>query len=169
MLGEQLDKFATVQYTLKERANSSKIRLNVSLQNGLEVTVPKGLRQSSIQKLLTANKDWIAEALDQVPQRLEHLAPRDINFQCMGECWEVEYLTTSSPLVSVGEREDNILLVQGSISHKYQVALALRRWLSGKSHSHLVPWLHELSKEFHLPFRKAVVRGQRTRCHWAKS
>ena len=158
-----MGKSSTFQYTLKRRANSNKISLNVSIQNGLEVTVPKGIRRSSIERVLENNKDWIAQSLDQVSERLNRLVPRDIKLQATGESWEVEYQPTSSLLVSVVEKEENTLLVQGNIEDRYEVALALRQWLTSRGHAHLVPWLHELSKEFNLPFNKAGVRGQRTR------
>ena len=154
---------STVQYILKERVNSSKISLNVSVQNGLEVTAPKGIRRSSIEKVLENNRDWIAQSLDLVPERLNRLAPRDIKFQAIGESWEVEYQPTSSPLVSIVEKDAHILLVQGNTGDTYEVALALRRWLTSKGHAHLVPWLKGLSEEFNLPFNRAGVRGQRTR------
>jgi len=158
-----LSKLSSTQYTLKRSANSKKISLNVSLQNGLEVTVPKGIRRSSIERVLEKNKDWIAQSLDHISERLNRLTPRDIKLQTTGESWELDYQPTSSLLVSVVEKEENTLLVQGNIDDKYKVALALRQWLTRKGHAHLVPWLHELSKEFNLPFNKVGVRGQRTR------
>ena len=158
-----MSNLSSTQYTLKRSANSKKISLNVSLQNGLEVTVPKGIRRSRIERVLEKNKDWIAQSLDQVSERLNLLVPNDIKLQAAGESWELEYQPTSSLLVSVVEKDDHTLLVQGKIEDKYEVALALRQWLTSKGHSHLVPWLHELSKEFNLPFNKVGVRGQRTR------
>lgn len=158
-----MGKSSTFQYTLKRRANSNKISLNVSIQNGLEVTVPKGIRRSSIERVLEKNKDWIAQSLDQVSERLNRLVPSDIKLQAIGESWELDYQPTSSLLVSVVEKEENTLLVQGNIEDKYEVALALRQWLTRKGQAHLVPWIHELSKEFNLPFDKAGVRGQRSR------
>ncbi len=158
-----MSKLSSTQYTLKRSANSKKISLNVSLQNGLEVTVPKGIRRSSIERVLEKNKDWIAQSLDHISERLNRLIPSDIKLQASGEIWEVEYQPTSSLLVSVVEKEENTLLVQGNIDDKDKVALALRQWLTSKGRAHLVPWLHELSEEFNLPFNKAGVRGQRTR------
>jgi len=95
-----LSKLSSTQYTLKRRANSNKISLNVSIQNGLEVTVPKGIKRSSIERVLEKNKDWIAQSLDQVSERLNRLVPRDIELQATGESWELEYQPTSSQLVS---------------------------------------------------------------------
>jgi len=158
-----MSKLSSTQYTLKRSANSKKISLNVSVQNGLEVTVPKGIRRSSIEKVLENNKDWIAQSLDLIPERLNQLAPRNINLQATEESWELEYQPTSSLVVSVIEKGENTLLVQGNIDDKYKAALALRQWLTRKGHAHLVPWLHELSEEFNLPFNKAGIRGQRTR------
>ena len=158
-----MSKLSSTQYTLKRSANSKKISLNVSLQNGLEVTVPKGIRRSSIERVLEKNKDWIAQSLDHISERLNRLIPNDIKLQASGEIREVEYQPTSSLLVSVVEKEENTLLVQGNSDDKYKVALALRQWLSRKGHAHLVPWLHELGKEFNLPFNKTGVRGQRSR------
>ena len=42
----------TLNYTIKVRDNSRSIRLQVSLQNGLEVSVPKGTSRKRIERVL---------------------------------------------------------------------------------------------------------------------
>ena len=158
-----MNSISPFSYTIGERENTRKVRLNFSIRKGLVVSVPKGFGRGRVERILIENQDQVQEAIGRVQRRLKSLAPQKIQLRAIGKDWEVEYRATSSPWASVIEQEGNILLVQGSIDHEYTTASALQRWLARKAHAHLVPWLGEISKESALPFGKVLVKGQRTR------
>ncbi len=55
------------------------------------------------------------------------------------------------------------LSVKGNLKDRYQIALALRKWLLDKAKARLIPWLDAVSEAFDLPFDKVLVKGQTTR------
>ena len=145
------------------RPNSRSIQLQLSLQKGLEVRVPKGISRKMVERVLKENREWIVSSLGQMRKRLERLAPEAIELQASERSWGVEYQATSSSGIAVEERGGATLLVKGNIGDSYQMALALRRWLGSRAQQDLVPWLRVVSQELNLPFGKVLVKGQRTR------
>ena len=163
LFGEVLDSTTNLDYTIKVRNNSRSIRLQVSLQNGLEVSVPKGTSRKQIERVLSQNHDWIVDSLGQIPARLERVKPQEIELSAIGKRWNVEYEVMSYPRIRVEDSGEATLSVQGDLRDPYQVAVALRKWLGRRAQEHLVPWLVAVSDEFELPYGKVLVKAQRTR------
>ena len=158
-----MDSPGPFDYTVKVANNSRGIQLQLSLQKGLEVRIPRGVSRKMVNRVLKKNQEWIVSSLGQIRERLERLAPEDIELQASGRRWEVEYRATSSGGIAVEETRGATLLVNGNIGDSYKIALALRRWLGGRAQKDLVPWLRVVSEELDLPFGKVLVKGQRTR------
>ena len=152
-----------IDYTIKVRKNAKGIHLQVSLQNGLEVGVPRGASRRCIEKVLKQNQEWILDSLSQIQKRLDHLAPQDIALGAIEKRWDVEYEAWSNERITVEESGYSTLLVKGDLGDSYGIALALRRWLGGQAREHLLPWLDDVCQEFNLPFNKVLIRGQSTR------
>ena len=158
-----MDSPSPFDYTVKVQNNSRRIQLQVSLQKGLEVRIPRGISRKMVDRVLKQNQEWIVSSLSQIQERLERLAPQDVELLASGRRWGVEYQATSSGGITVEENGGATLLVKGSVGDSYKIALALRRWLGGRAQENLVPWLRVLSQELTLPFGKVLVKGQRTR------
>ncbi len=158
-----MDSPSPFDYTVKVANNSRGIQLQLSLQKGLEVRIPRGVSRKMVDRVLKKNQEWIVSSLGQIRERLERLAPEDIELQASGRRWDVEYRATAAGGIAVEETRGATLLVKGNIGDSYQVALALRRWLGGRAQKDLVPWLRVVSEELDLPFGKVLVKGQRTR------
>ncbi len=150
-------------YKIKVRNNSKSIHLQVSLRNGLEVSVPRGVSRRRIEMALKQNREWIVVSLSQMRERLNYLAPRDLELRAIEKHWDVEYEATSYQRITVEELGLSTLLVKGEIGNSYGVAVALRRWMGGKGREYLLPWLDAISNEVNLPFNRVMIKGQRTR------
>ena len=74
--------------------------------------------------------------------------------QCVTKCYQ---------RIRVEESEEATLSVKGNLKDRYQIALAMRKWLGDRAREHLVPWLDALSEAFNLPFDEVLVKGQTTR------
>lgn len=142
----------------------------MSVERGLEVVVPRGFDVAAVPGLVRDKTAWIAR----VERRLtEERAARDadpsdalpqiIPLRAVEEEWMVEYAATSSDRVRLAECGPERLCVSGAVGDHGLCRAVLNRWLTKKAHQHLVPWLHEVSREQGLPFKKVVVRAQRTR------
>lgn len=150
---------------MRDHHRARRVILRVSALHGLEVVVPRGFNRRRLPEVLQAHRDWIQQELQRVQDEPDPAAPAWIHLKAIDECWRIEYLDGF-----VGENRWNSegcrSLVLGRRSFEIQaVATELNTWLHQKAHSHLVPWLRDVSLETGIPYEKTTVRGQSTR--WA--
>ena len=154
-----------VDYTLRESRRAKRVILNVSVASGLEIVVPWGFDRRRLPGVIESKRAWIERSLRRVEETRRFLTPVRIPLQAVGREWEVRYQPGGRAGVSARESGENLILVRGDISDVYMGAAALKRWLHRKALAQLVPWLRNVSHESKIPFKRAMVRGQRTR--WA--
>lgn len=65
-----------VIYTLKHRANSRRLRLSVSRDGEVTVTVPKRARASDIEAFVSSHEAWIQKSLERFSRLPKPAAPR---------------------------------------------------------------------------------------------
>jgi hypothetical protein len=143
--------------------------LKISVEKGLEVVIPRGFDQSRIPDILHRKRVWIERTQRRLRERQEFLVgqpelPHEISLLAIGEVWQVEYQpvapTTSITFV---EKPEKKLLLEGNIQDIALCKLALRKWLAYKARRHLTPQLKKISASEKLSFKKAIVRGQKSR------
>ena len=152
-------------YTIRVNHRAKRVILKVSVRNGLEVVVPRAFNTKRLPKILAANEAWIANQLEKAEQSPTLTRPESIDLNAINQRLQVEYQPSCDGHFSMLEVSSDILQVQGDAADAPGIALALNRWLHTKAHTHLVPWLREVSREMDIPFKKTTVRGQATR--WA--
>ena len=152
-------------YTVRVSPRAKRVILKAIPGKGLEVVVPKGFNQRRLPAILQSKRPWIEQTLLRLSKEKELVVPTHIYLKAVDEHWQVQYKPTSDSRVSVRQRTTALLLVEGDVGDVLLVIETLKRWLSLRARLHLVPWLINLSHEFELPFKKTIVRGQRTR--WA--
>ncbi|MBD2016696.1 M48 family metallopeptidase [Microcoleus sp. FACHB-53] len=159
-------------YSIRESQRAKHLRLKVSIENGVEVIVPKGFDQSRIPGILQKKQVWLETAVKRIDERRQFFTstvsnslPESISLVAIAEDWKVEYHQTSASRVVITEKPGRQLLVRGKVNDVDACKLAFRRWISRKAHNHLVPWLKEVSQINNLPFEKTLIKGQKTR--WA--
>lgn len=162
-------------YLIRESARAKHVRLHVSAEEGLVVTVPRGFDRSEIPTILAAKRSWIERSERRIEEEraavglnTEDALPERIDLRAIDEDWTVEYCPTSSPWVAAGplflpESRPGHLEVRGGVGDPRACGAALRRWVFRKGHAHLVPWLGGLSEETGLGFGRTVVRNPHTR------
>jgi predicted metal-dependent hydrolase len=159
-------------YTIRVSLKAKYLRLQITAEKGLEVIVPKNYAQKDIPEIIRKKQDWIEKATQKVQVQHQFLQSRQTNtlpdlidFEAVGESWQVEYISSAALGLRVVERPDRQLIVCGNPNDVELCRALLRQWITRKAHQHLVPWLQSVSRELSLPFAKASVRGQKTR--WA--
>ncbi len=82
------------QYQIRVSPRAKNSRLNVTLQHGLEVVIPRGYDQTKVPGILSRNKEWIKAALERVElnRKLfepepEWQLPTDISLPAIGQKW----------------------------------------------------------------------------------
>jgi predicted metal-dependent hydrolase len=159
-------------YKIRVSPRAKHARLKVSAKHGVTVIVPEGFDESRIPGILYKKRDWLRRVEERFDEQRKFLSPdppgmppERISLRVVWEEWAVDYRETEAAKVSGIERGSNRLLVVGDIDNEQAVKDCLKRWLSRKSHQHLVPWTKRLAKENRLKVEKFTVKSQRTR--WA--
>lgn len=161
----------TPRFSIRARANARRVRLRITLQRGLEVTVPRGFDTARIPALLESERNWIHEAFGRIEARRQLLAARDpwslpteIVLPAIGAGWRVNVTASDAPWVRVCELDSRQLRISGAISEETLCRKALSRWLMRKAQL-LVPALNSESLHTGLRYQRVIIRRQRTR--WA--
>ncbi len=163
---------ALFQYHLRISPRARNIRLRVTMQQGLEVVVPRGYDATKVPGLLERKKHWIRAALEQAESRRKFFEPKpawrlptEIKLAALGRTWNVSQRETAVPWVAVREMGPSTLLVFGKVDHEGICQAALNRWLMRQTRKYLVPRLEELTRRTGLRFKRVLVKKQKTR--WA--
>jgi predicted metal-dependent hydrolase len=151
-------------FRVREHARARRVRIGVSLHNGMVVTIPRGFDRDRIPDVLERKRDWIERALRRFPMKPEpYRPPERIALQAVGEEWTVEYETGDPGRVTLVKRGERALRVSGAIDRPDVVRKVLERWLTIQARRHLVPWLHRTAGELGFTLKGASVRTPRTR------
>jgi hypothetical protein len=163
---------ALFQYRLRESSRARHIRLRVSVQRGLEVTVPRGYDHGKLPGLLERKKHWIQTALDRADANRKFFEPapvwrlpQQITLPAIGRTWHLTARKTKASWVAVRSTSPDCLEISGRIDDEKACRAALTRWLARQAHAHLVPRLQSLSLKTGLRHERAYVKRQKTR--WA--
>ena len=160
------------EYSVRVSPRAKHLRLKVSVDQGIVVVIPEGFDRRRIPDILANRRDWLDKHIGRINSHQQLLGadrsyelPEIVILNAIGERWPIDYRQTSERIVGVYEQKEGRLLVRGNVKDKAACRQALRRWLSRKTHGHLVPWLRRISEHTGLSFNKAMVKGQKTR--WA--
>jgi len=157
-------------YTLRVSPRAKYVRLNVTPHEGLVVVVPSGAaRGFDPTPILRSKSEWIEECLAHIADVRQAytgdpvaLLPTEIVFTATGERWRVEYRPTASPRASVRTAPGTVTISGGTTDADACLA-ALNRWLQSRAKERLLPLLALHAEKTGLSYRKASVRGQRSR------
>lgn len=159
-------------YRLRVSPRARRVRLRVSLRQGLEVIVPTGYDTARVSDLLERKKHWIAEALERAERNRMFVEPEpvwklplQVKLQGIGATWHLDATESAVPWVTVRELAEDRLLVVGNIRDERECRSALSRWLRKQTKEYLVPRLQTISLRTGLRYHRVFVKRQRTR--WA--
>ena len=163
---------ALFEYHLRISPRGKTVRLRVTVQNGLEVVVPRGYDEKKVPAVLDRQRHWIRTALERAELQRKCLQPEPewrlptkIELPALGTVWHLTARESSVAFVSVRELGHDRLLVFGAIGDEAACRVALARWLIRQAREHLVPRLEAASRKRGLAFHRVLIRRQRTR--WA--
>jgi predicted metal-dependent hydrolase len=156
-------------YSVRESSKAKNVSLRITLQQGLEVVIPKGFDQRRIPGLVSKKQSWIEKTFDRLEKQREQLdvtadqtLPERLTLKAIGEIWQVKYEQQPGDRVALIEQSSRVLLLYGRVDNFTACKSVLSKWLAHKATKHLVPWLRSVSWEINLPFKSASVRGQKT-------
>jgi predicted metal-dependent hydrolase len=174
---EQLELFSTLPkglpaYTIRESARARHVSIKVSLNQEVEVVVPRGFDTRRVPDLLQKRRSWLWQTVLRLEQQTAGLAPHhfeekpsQIEVRSRQETWQVLYRNTASNRLELTQPAPLTLVLRGDIDSTLACTDLLRQWLTRKARAEFAPWLRELSFDINLPFHRISIRGQKTR--WA--
>ena len=156
-------KYKSWTYTIRRSNRAKRLRLNITVQDGLVVVLPRGFDEKEIPAILESQANWITAGLAKVKITKALFRPTSINLPAAQETWNVRYLPTLSKQLTVKENEDSSLVVSGESEDPYKISEALNSWMRQKAQEIFIPWVSRISQEHALPFNKVTIRRQKTR------
>jgi len=156
-------------YILRLSDRARHVRLTITPHEGLVVVVPRRARGFDPAPVLREKRAWIeasmahfAELRDTLQASPEEMLPSRVEFPATGESWPVTYRRTESQRVTVRASESQITVV-GATFDAEACLCALNRWLQASAKKRLLPMLESESERVGVRFRRAGIRGQRSR------
>ena len=150
-------------YTIRRRNRAKRLRLNITVKDGLVVVVPNGFNEKEIPAILDSQANWITAGLAKVKITKALFRPTSINLPAIEETWNVTYFSTPSKQLAVHEDDYFSLVVSGESEDPYNISEALNSWMRQKAQEVFIPWVSQISQEHALPFNKVTIRRQKTR------
>lgn len=159
------------EYKVKISKKAKYYSLKFTVQDGLEVIIPhdQPLQKKDIQMMLHDGRFWIESTRKRIDQQRSELKkrnlfslPRQIHLQAIKRNYRVYYKKTRASVVTISEEGDR-LLVSGATKDEDQCRIAFQKWLSSIGQEVLVPKLEKIRKRTGLKYKKAAIRGQKTR------
>jgi predicted metal-dependent hydrolase len=155
-------------YTLRVSPKAKRVRIQVSVEKGLVIVIPKRFSPSRVSSLIEKNRKWIERAFEkakssQRPVGAESQLPEQISLLALGQTWTVMISRDDTKPVLVREMPGTSLLVEGSIEDAGAWPATLKKWLTRKAKENLIPWLRRLSDQTGLRYSSVTIRQQKTR------
>ena len=148
----------TYQVRISQRAK--RMQLKISPLGAIEVVLPKNIHPKHVPLFVAEHQHWIKQTQKQMTALYppEELLPGKLSFAATNQQWHLEYLEGKRPRIA---EIDGVLKVYSQDDSSAQQAL--QKWLTRRADEELIPSLHNVSNELALPFKRAVIRAQKTR------
>lgn len=155
------------EYTLKISQRSRSVRLQISRENGLVITIPKAFNQRLLPGILQSKLDWINRTIEKInrsPFPAAKNLPDKLTLLSTNETWLIVYRTEPGNRVSLVEQQHGrVLVISGKIGNKTEVKRILKGWMKEKAVRLLPDWLDRISRKTGLSFQNLTIRDQKTR------
>jgi predicted metal-dependent hydrolase len=159
------------EYTVRKSPRAKYLRLRITQDAELEVVVPKRMSLKHVQPFVLQNTDWIEKHKARQRKKNQHREalpegkhlPEMINLRALDETWHVSFRENTSSLYRIRQFDRHIIQISGPANDKKNAQNRLHRWLKQRAKECLPVLLEQVSDAINLPFKKCVIRSQRTR------
>lgn len=156
----------TVPCTVRRSKRARNLRLQVSLENGLEVIVPQRFDLSGLEKVLQEKESWILAKLDHfasfAEERCRGRENTDPPVLYRGREYRVEIVANggTAPRVLVEEDRLVVFLPPGS---EAKAGAVLEKWFRSMARLLVNQRLRVINADLKLTFNRVFIKGQKTR------
>jgi predicted metal-dependent hydrolase len=160
-MGESLPPY---QVRVSKRARS--VRLSVTREKGLVVTIPFGFNPQSVPDILGQKADWIHNAITRLSETAGAVPPRfpdKLDLLAIQERWLVVYKPSTRKGVSIESQTRHVMVITGKTGSILLVKRLLHTWVRDRAAFVFPSWLERISRQTGLAYKGVTVRNQRTR------
>lgn len=163
-------------YKVIQTSAARTVRLKVSMNKGLEITVPRRFRLDHADEIFSEHERWILQQMEKMEKRRllrERHQLRDGSvLHVLGEPHKIKIVGSGKPGVKKVQQllflEDRAIVdghelhvhCDGTVKHAKET---LEPYLRGIAEKHFVKRAGELAEQMGVEFRKITIRGQKTR------
>jgi predicted metal-dependent hydrolase len=155
-------------YTVKVSPRTRSIRLNLSIDHGLVITIPRGYDARQVPGIVRDKLPWIEKNMlklqqEQVKRPVRPALPETIDFPAVHEHWRIKYIAAPDSWLRLEVGTLSTLTITGPVDHPELVQQLLKRWLHDRAQIVLGERLHEMSIKLGMSYSRLTVREQKTR------
>lgn len=158
------------EYRVRESPRAGRVRLELSLREGLVVVVPEGFDRGRIPAILEEKDGWLERAQARLARRsavgaacAEAALPDKIALQAIGAEFKVGFLPSRSAGIRIVEGDGRELILCGGATDAEAARAALRAWVVQKAKGVLPEWANVLARQRGFRFGRVSVKCQKTR------
>jgi predicted metal-dependent hydrolase len=142
------------------------VRLSITREKGLVVTIPRGFQPDLIPSIVAEKQDWIEKSLRKVQEaglkKPAKSLPAELDLAAIPEKWQVVYKPLAKKSATLSMQSRGVLVVEGRVT-KPLVRAVIKKWMNQRAWQVLPDWLDRVSRQFKLPYNEVSIRDQRTR------
>lgn len=153
-------------YQIRESKRAQKIKLQISVNDGLVVIVPKGVRHDEVDALVRSQSQWINLNLDKLSTRKEYLInkfgeglPNFISLPGIDRSWKINYAQQAG-MSGWKYSAFNDLVIFGCPDKAQK---NLENWLTATAREYLQAKLISLSIASGFKYKSIQIRAQKSR------
>ena len=154
-------------YKIRFSARARYASLRMSVENGLEIVVPRRFDIRRIPQIVESKKRWIESTKRRFEKRPKPAPidprPTEILFPAVGERWTVNYIPSAEAGIRLRLCGPFHLEITGAVQNDRACRVILQKWLLRRAQETLLRWLARTASEVELPFSTGRVRLQRSR------
>ena len=159
-LGNQI-----ISYTVKRSAGARYARLEIKLDTGLTLVIPRAYNLSQVPALLEKKKRWILNKLAKCKQSPGFPTERELKdsdtIPYLGRDLEVSIQENHGGIGSISTEGDRLIINLPNQNHK--LGLIVVQWYKRQAAEIIGEKVEKLSTKFRLTYNKLYIRSQRTR------
>ena len=160
---------ANIAYTLRVSPRAKHVRITVTRDAEVVVTVPKRFAARRVPAIVEARRQWVLQAIERATARAEAVRaehgdglPTTLELRATGETLAIEYRASAASVVTARESAGRLRL-SGAVHDEAACEAALRRWLTRRAHAVLGPMVSELAAEHGFSVARVRIGLQRSR------
>jgi predicted metal-dependent hydrolase len=154
-------------YQVRVSTRAKMVRLTISREKGLMVTIPRGFRVDLLPDILAQKQDWIDKTIQKINQTpaapKPPALPSQMDLQSVREKWSIVYRTKEGRNASLQQYASHVLVVEGRLTNKSAIRRLLKEWLHQQAERILPDWLERVSYKTGLKYTDISIRDQKTR------